>query len=397
MNSESIVHAVTCGIAGLLVLMTAGCGQPSPAWQTGAGVPMSPPESAGVPEAIKAVEATVPPKPMRGSGLAGAMGGVNMKALQDGTYDVRLPLPQLVDGQAPVYYRLDANPSSALAACRLQKRKDGNVFVNVALKVKKGDQVAIDWSSVILIAAKPIVKNRTSPEAYRAATGCAQADDPQIKKLAGELCSKEGKARDHAGSIQDFIGRMQPQKRPMSLDALGILTSGHNTICTANANLACAVMRANGVACRSIATVPTLSRRFEMHRVVEYSDDGTWVPFDPSRVYADIPLKPWQNIIMIKTSIADEQASMKPRLGAMRGCPFGQEAEFARPGLNLFGQAFFWTIAVPLAEFEVSDEAATLTARYWKQFLKTGALNAAQVKAASTRDLDGYLKAMKAE
>ncbi|MCF7708767.1 MAG: transglutaminase domain-containing protein, partial [Verrucomicrobia bacterium] len=107
------------------------------------------------------------------------------------------------------------------------------------------------------------------------------------------------------------------------------------------------------------------------------------------------PLNPWQNIIMVKTSVADEQISMKPRLGAMRGCPFGQEAEFARPGLKFFGQAFFWTIALPLAEFKVTDEIATLTAGHWKQYLKTGTLNAAQLKAASTRDLDQYTEAMK--
>ena len=91
------------------------------------------------------------------------------------------------------------------------------------------------------------------------------------------------------------------------------------------------------------------------------------------------------------TSVADEQTSMKPRLGAMGGCPLGQEAEFVRPGLNLFGQAFFWTIAVPLAEFEVSDEAWTLTAGLWKRYLKTGILSEAQIKAASARDLPGYL------
>ena len=53
-------------------------------------------------------------------------------------------------------------------------------------------------------------------------------------------------------------------------------------------------------------------------------------------------LESGQNLSMGKTSMADEQASMKPRLGSMYGCPFGQEVEFARSGLNLFGQAFFW-------------------------------------------------------
>jgi hypothetical protein len=188
---------------------------------------------------------------------------------------------------------------------------------------------------------------------------------------------------------------MQRRKQPMSLDAEGILDSGQNTICTANANLACALMRARQIPCRSIATIPTVSRRFEMHRIVEYHDHDAWITFDPSLVYADIPLKPWQNIIMAKTSVVDEQASMKPRPGVMRGCPFGQEVEFARPGLNLFGQAFFWTMAVPLAEFEVTDEASKLTAELWERYLKTATLSEAQLKAVMARDLDHYLEAVK--
>jgi len=154
-------------------------------------------------------------------------------------------------------------------------------------------------------------------------------------------------------------------------------------------------MRARQIPCRSIATLPTISRRFEMHRILEYYDHGVWITFDPSQVYADIPLKPWQNIIMSKTSIADEQASMKPRPGSMYGCPFGQEVELARPGLNLSGQAFFWTIAVPLAEFEVTEEANRLTADLWERYLKTGTLSEAQVKAVRARDLGHYLEAVR--
>lgn len=395
MKPDSRILTLRFCVAGLLVLMTAGCGQQSPGWDVASGVPTRPSGNTGIPETIKAVEAAVPRLTMQGSGLTGAMGGVNLKAQRDGTYDVRLPLPQLVDGQAPVYYSLDAKPKTALTACRLQEQSDGNAFVNLTLNVNNGQEVTIEWSSVVLIVAKPLLENRTAPEAFRAATACAQADDPQIKELAEKLWPDTGTARDYASNIQEFIRNMEPQKQPMSLDALGILASGQNTICTANANLACALMRAKQVACRSIVTLPTISRRFEMHRIVEYFDNGNWAPFDPSRVYANIPLKPWQNIIMVKTDVADEQTSMKPRLGAMRGCPFGQEAEFTRPGLNLFGQAFFWTIAVPLAEFEVTDEAATLTAEHWKQYLKTGSLSAAQFKAASTRDLGQYLEAMK--
>jgi hypothetical protein len=132
-----------------------------------------------------------------------------------------------------------------------------------------------------------------------------------------------------------------------------------------------------------------------MHRIVEYADNGAWIPFDPSSVYVDIPLKPCQNIIMAKTTVPDEQAAMKPRAGAMVGCPLGHEVEFSRPGLNLFGSDFFWTIAAPLAEFQVTDEAVALTAQEWRRFLASGTLGAGQLKAASARDPDKYLEALK--
>lgn len=78
----------------------------------------------------------------------------------------------------------------------------------------------------------------------------------------------------------------------------------------------------------------------------------------------------------------------------MVGCPLGHEVEFSRPGLNLFGSDFYWTIGAPLAELEVTDEAVTLTADEWRRFLAEGALGAGQLKAGSARDPDEYLEAL---
>ncbi|NLF39102.1 transglutaminase domain-containing protein [bacterium] len=376
--------------------MTAGCGQQKPAWDTAAGVLVSPAGKTSVTEAIKAVETAVPLRTMQSSGLAGAMGGVRLNAFRAGSYDVRLPLPQMIDGQTPVCYSLNAVPETALTECRVQEQRDGNTFVTLKLNVTKGQQIVIEWSSVILIAARPLSENRTPPEACRAATACVQSDAPLIRELAEKLWPATGGIQDYAANIQAFIRDMKLKEQPMSLDALGILDSGDNRICTANANLACALMRAKQIPCRSVATLPTISRRFEMHRVVEYFDNGAWISFDPSSVNVDIPLKPWQNTVMAKTTVADEQAAMKPRAGAMPGCPFGQEIEFSRPGLGLSGQDFFWTIAAPLAEFEVTDEAAALTAAEWSRYLRSGTMSAAQLKAASARGLIQYLEAMKA-
>lgn len=384
-------------LAAVLAIIAAGCRPQTPAWDPEAGVLMKPAENAAVSEAIKAAAATVPPRIMRGSGLVGAMGGVNLKAQRAGTYDLLLPMPQIVNSQVPVFYTLDTKPKTALTACRLQVRDDGNAFISLKMGASADQEISVEWYSVVLIAPKALSQDRSTPEPFRAASPCAEADAAPIVALAGKLYPAGGAVQPYATNIQEFVRKMERQKQPTSLDAKGILESGQNTICTANANLACALMRAKQIPCRSIATIPVISSRLEMHRIVEYHDQGAWTPFDPSRVFADVPLKPWQNVIMLKTSVADEQASMKFRPGSMLGCPLGQEIEFARPGLNFFGQSFYWTQAVPLAEFEVTDEAATLTANLWEQFLKSGTLNLAQSKAALSHDPAHYLEALKAQ
>jgi hypothetical protein len=131
-----------------------------------------------------------------------------------------------------------------------------------------------------------------------------------------------------------------------------------------------------------------------MHRVVEYFDSGRWFKFDPSCLHEDIPLKPWQNIIMAETTIADEDIAMTPRLGTSLGCPYGQELELLDGGITLWGKDFFWTMAKPLAEFEASDEAIDLARKEWARFLETGKLRQNQIEAAKARNAESFLKAL---
>jgi hypothetical protein len=303
-------------------------------------------------------------------------------------------MPQLTDCQAPVAYSITCAPDNGLLECRIQEQSDRNAFLNVRLKVAVGQELKVGWSAVVLVNAKPISTNQTRPDGYVAATACAESGDKQIVELANKLWPANGTAEQYAKAIQGFIRDLKQKSQPRSLDALGILGSGANWICTANANLATALMRARHLPCRSIAVIPTISRRLEMHRVVEYYDHDTWISFDPSLVQADVPLKPWHEIIMAKTTVADEETSMKPRMASALGCPFGQEVELSA-GLTLSGKDFYWTIATPLAQFEVSDEAARLTADGWKSFLKTGILPDACVNAAAATNLDRFLSAIR--
>jgi hypothetical protein len=334
-------------------------------------------------ELKKSIE-SAPARVMKHSGLAGAVGGTHVKVTSGDSQEVLLPIPQLADGQVPICYFINGTPPEAVTEFRLRRSEDCNVVASVRLAGNSRD-VQVRWCAVILLASGNITPNATAPDPYRAATPCVQSQADEIVKLAKDMWPNTGNVSEFAGVIQRHIREMKRNGQPRSLDALGILRSGESGICTANANLASALMRCKGIACRTIAVIPPMSQRLEMHRVVEFFANGRWLTFDPSSLHADVPTRPWQNIIMAKTTTWDEQMAMRPRMGSMLGCPYGQEVELLTTGVNLGGQDFFWTMARPLAEFAPTDEAVRLATEAWNHYLKTGTLTQGQIKAASAK------------
>ncbi len=335
-------------------------------------------------------------KKMKANGLAGVMGGARVKVTSTDPQEMILPIPQLTGGQVPLSFFITATPAEAVTEYRLWTRDDGKVVLLVRLAGKKQD-VQFTWSSVVLLTSLDVTPNRTPAEPYRAATACVQAKADEIAKVAAGIWPKSRKAEEYPLCIQLEIAEMQRVQQPRSLDALAILKSGENSICTANANLAAALMRAKGIACRSVAVVPTISQKLEMHRIVEWAEKDQWTSFDPSALVRDIPTKPWQNIIMSKTTIQDEQLAMKPRMGVGLGCPYGQELELLTSGVILTGQDFFWTVAKPLAEFEATEDAARLAAKTWSSYLQTGVLSPAHHKAGSAKTAAEFAESLKSK
>ncbi len=331
---------------------------------------------------------------MAKSGLAGAMGGAHVRVVSADPQEILLPIPQLADGQVPVCFFLRSIPPEAATDSHLRRSADGTVAVRVRLMGKKQD-VQLKWSSVVLLAPPKMKPDRTPVDAYRKDTACVQSTAEPIRKLAAEIWPKSGKASEFAANIQRHIGQMKRTAQPRSLDALGILRSGENGICTGNANLTVALMRSKGIACRSVAVIPPIAQRLEMHRIVEFAEDGRWIPFDPSSVHPDIPTKAWQNIVMARTTIRDEEIAMKPRMSMALGCPYGQEIELLSPGVMLFGQDMFWTVAKPLAEFAPTDEAVRLATEAWCRYLDSGALSTGQRKAGDAKTVAELVQLLK--
>ncbi len=339
---------------------------------------------------------SAPAQVMEKSGLAGVIGGAHVRVISTDPQEVLLPVPQMADGQVPLCYFIRTTPPEAATEFRLGKGDEGNVSVRVRLAGKPQD-IKFAWSSIVLLPPKSVTPNRTPVDPYCKATACVQSGTDQIDKLAKELWPKSGKASEFAANIQRHIREMKGTAQPRSLDALGILKSGQNGICTANANLAAALMRSKGIACRSVAVIPPISRRLEMHRIAEFAEDGRWIPFDPSSLSRDIPAKPWQNIIMAKTTIKDEETAMEPRMSVMIGCPYGQGIEMLTPGVTLFGQDMFWTEAKPLAEFAPTDEINRLAAEAWNRYLETGTLTEGQRKSGAAMTAKELVELLKAK
>ena len=346
-------------------------------------------------ERITEVITSAPSRVMGDTGLVGAMGGVHVKVLKAGLHEILIPIPQLADTQIPISYAITTIPPDAGAEFRLRTREGSNVVVSVQLNGGRDQEIQINWASIILIVRNAAVPNLSRSELYLRETPCVQSGARQVKKLAESLWPDNGRVDVYATNIQTFICNMKQNKRPRSLDALGILDSGANWICTANANLAAALLRAKNIPARSIAVIPPIGQVLEMHRIVEYFDGGQWVKFDPSSLQKDIPMKPWQNIIMARTTIADEAFAMKPRMGASRGCPYGQELEFLDGGITLWGKHFYWTISKPFAEFEVSDKTINLAGKEWDRFLVSGKLSHGQMNVPAVTTAAAFLEALK--
>ena len=374
-------------LSGIVVLSaTVGCYEPPAPLDLSKGTVLEESIDAEATDRLLERVDSVTSPALDSSGLVGARGGARVKLHASGTHRVLVPMPQMTPTQIPIAYAIRCTPDEAVEEIRLHRREDLNDVVGLELEGNSGDEVQIDWAATVLLLPGEKPCSPADQTAYQVATACVQSEDPQIKELAESLWPESGDITDYARVIQTSVSNMEQAQRPMSLDAKGILASGANGICTANANLALALLRTRGVPCRSLAVIPPTSQRLEMHRVVQYASDGKWHTFDPSSVHRDIPMKPSQSVIMSHTSIFDESISMTPRMSTMRGCPYGQEMELLTPKVTLWGSDFFWTIAKPIMAISPSDEVISESRRRWQSFLKTGRLDSKSIHASFVSD-----------
>ncbi|MDZ7630227.1 MAG: hypothetical protein U5K74_02420 [Gemmatimonadaceae bacterium] len=125
-----------------------------------------------------------------------------------------------------------------------------------------------------------------------------------------------------------------------------------------------------------MAVIPPNGQRLEMHHIVAYRNNTVINYSIHPTMSADVPMQPWQTMIMAKSTIADENLAMKPRMGMMLGCPYGQEAELPKSGIIFTGQNFGqWRNR---SRDSISNAVLFHSAREaWTQFLKEGVMRRA--------------------
>jgi hypothetical protein len=316
-------------------------------------------------------------------GLVGVTGGARVRTMRAGKSRIQMPVPQCNAGQVPVAFAITAAPAATVTGYRLRSQRGTRAVLEVSLDSKRAEEVQFEWVAIVLLADGANEATAADAEPFRDASACVQSTDPAVHAVAEKVWPADGHVAICARNLQEFVRTMQPLTRPKSLDAVGMLASGANTICTANANLAAAVLRQRGVPVRMLAVVPPNDQRLEMHRIVEWHADGAWHRFDPSSVSADIPMRNVQSVVMAETDMADEAAAMQLRMGAMPGCPLGQELEMLEGQVAPWGQDMFWTQAKPVAAFAVAAEVLASARASWLLTLSSGLITPAQDRAAA--------------
>lgn len=385
------------GAARLLVALLAVA--PVLAQETGpaAGVALATEGQAPRREAIAARYAELAAAPridIAGGGLVAVLGGACVRLTGRRPAALQLPLPQDLGGQVPLAFAIVAEPPAAVQAVFVHAEGSSGAIISATLQGRSGLDVRLQWAAVVLVAERKAAAEAAEAAPWLAASPCAQSEHQEIRALAGRLAPADAAPAALACAVQQFVRDLQPRHPPKSLDALGLLASGQNGICTANANLAAAVLRSRGVPARSLAVVPPIGLRLEMHRTVEWHEDGAWHRFDPSSLHQAVPMRATDGIVMAVTSIADEQRGGRPRMSASLGCPYAQQIEIVRGPAILFGAEMFWTQALPLLAVAADDGELAAVRACWQGFLATGRLDPRAWTAAQAGDRAGFRKAL---
>ena len=245
-----------------------------------------------------------------------------------GYESVTFPIPFPFNTQMPIYLDIAANPVELVSKLSVERGDHGNAFIHLVIEpMDSGQDFYLDWVCPLLIvnqlewSAIPEQSENDLPEdvpSFLSQSFCVQTEDARIKSKAESLMSN-----DVPQTVRNVLHFIQELKTTAdfkydSLDALEALQ--HLGSCVSAANLATALLRANGIPARMLATHPTWIPRHQTHYAVEAFVDSEWIAMDPAR--GKFPDSLCQNPVVAVIDIQAENKSVSRWQYPMWGVPY---------------------------------------------------------------------------
>jgi len=250
-----------------------------------------------------------------------------------------IALPLDYREQVPLTYEMTSTPPERIRSARVYEDRPGNRVVQVELlPLRPGEKVLLDWTSVVLVghrSFRDVPKRALLPaqwpdeaRPWLAASLCAESDDPRIRRVAASI---RDTSADVVAIIAQTLTWMSDQKtegRPMCSVFDAVQALDHSGSCLSNANLATALLRANGIPARILGGYPSWSwDPLGCHFIVEaYVPAYGWFPIEPSRFHAPVPPSDQIEVSIVPVEYEDERAVQ--RTSGARGLPYLSIGEF---------------------------------------------------------------------
>jgi len=355
---------------------------------------------------------------MEGPGIAHAYGQFQIMARKDiSSPQIAFPIPLAFADQVPIYFEIRSQPENVLKDVVFTQRDEYNWIAELTFcPLDTGDCVDVEWDCYVLIREHDysdlpeyveLPLKEELPEDvlhWLESTVCVQVDHPEIQEKAKDIRGESTNLMEIARKTAEFLGTIE-QGHYRSLDAVEALHEGGS--CTSYANLAAALLRANGIPTRILAVYPTWAPSLVTHYIVEfYVPEYGWVRFEST--LGEIPWEPYRDVVVAVVTPEDENRSFEQGRWAARGVPWLSLTE------NSTGPSLYYegtldeeigcdhgAESVIIFEEKV-EEAFTLTWSVWNAYLESKIQGreisqavTAQKGAANSSTIDIYIQRMR--
>jgi len=242
----------------------------------------------------------------------GAYCVIARKAMSEAKLSMHIPVATAYS--TPLVFQLnESNLSYKIKTVRTVRKHHDNWLAEVVFRnLEAGDSLFIPWSSWVLqkrqnysdlpqfVDVRLLRQLPDSVRPYLAPTKIAQSQAPEIREKARELAQGSKNVLEIVKAIIHYTGNVVVYQGGSEQDAVATLRNGVG-VCNGKANLAMALLRAQGIPARTLMVANT-------HFIIEYFVPAYgWVRAEPTQGQYLQPAQ--ENIVMWVASPEDENAS----------------------------------------------------------------------------------------